>query len=93
MSVCVRRQTLLQVATTPNFVWFSRNLAQTGCLQIKPNKFPGHILTKFSSFCTVHGPSSPDGLYLASFQLTIIIGQGCYHSDPVYLVNVASVKS
>jgi len=41
------------------------------------------------------GPSLPDGLYLAllSFQLTIIIGQSCYHSDPVYLVKVASIKS
>jgi len=35
-----------------------------------------------------------DGLHLAllSVQLTIIIRQGCYHSDPVYLVNVASIN-
>jgi len=36
-----------------------------------------------------------DGLYLAAtyFQLTIAMVQGCYHSDPDYLVNIASIKS
>jgi len=34
------------------------------------------------------GPCLPDGIYL----LAIIIVQGCYHCDPLYIVNVAIIN-